>query len=79
MPATSSKARRTERAPFDAAKADSAQRGKREYGDFIASRRAALCAAQNPKAFAADPGKFVYTAEHCHARGTRRRRTTAMP
>ena len=54
--------------PFDAAKADSALRAKREYGDFIAERRVAVCGAKNPKAFAADPAKFVYTAEHCHAR-----------
>jgi hypothetical protein len=66
---TTSKARG--RATFDAATADSALRAKSEYSAFIADRRVKVCSAKDPKAFAADPTKFVYTAEHCHTKGVK--------
>jgi hypothetical protein len=54
---------------FDAAKAEVASRDKQAYAGFVAERRASVCSAKNPKAFAADPSRFVYTAEHCYAKG----------
>jgi hypothetical protein len=59
------------RPQFDAAKAATAMRGKRAYTDFIAERRVEVCSAKDPKAFAADPGKFGYSAERCYVKGAK--------
>jgi hypothetical protein len=70
MPTTRKKTKNTP-PQLDAAKADSAMRGKRAYTDFIAERRVAVCSAKDPKAFSADPGKFGYAAERCYVRGAK--------
>lgn len=56
------------RVPYDADRSSAAMSAKRVYDDFLADRRAAVCRAKDPDAFAADPGSFVYTADHCHAK-----------
>lgn len=64
-------------AQFDAAKAATAMRGKRAYTDFIAERRVVVCSAKDPKAFAADPGKFGYSAERCYVKGAKGAKTAS--
>lgn len=46
-----------------------ALRGKLAYEKYMADRKDAVCSTVDPKGFAADPGDYVYTRDHCRPKG----------